>query len=314
MSDESVSIKPLPPIGVFLSEGWANYKGKFSMIVQIALVPAIIQIIVSSVPFFNTEVIKASVQMGNYKLLLPLILLGVAYGIISYLAVIGLFLLANDQTVGGSVGMYYKRAKEKFFAYLWVSILAGLTSMAALCLFIFPVVIVGVWVSLATCVLINENIGGIAALIKSRNYVRNYWWGVFGRFLVMILVIMGISFCINICLIPLKLLASSLNMPMLSVVTNVVSVFLSLILDKTLALVFIITMYRQLRQVKGEVTDYVLDQKTKKLFIGLMVLGLISGLILAVAVPVLVHNFLVGREYRSDINTQVSGQGFTVEP
>ena len=75
----------------------------------------------------------------------------------------------------------YKRAWSQIFSYWWLTIITSFVILGGFMLLFFPGIIFSIWFSMAYFVLVVEKKGGIDALLKSREYVKGYWWGVFGR-------------------------------------------------------------------------------------------------------------------------------------
>lgn len=61
-------------------------------------------------------------------------------------------------------------------------------------LFVIPGIIVSVWIILATYILVAENLKGMDALKKSREYIRGYWGAVFWRFFFLVIFLGVITF------------------------------------------------------------------------------------------------------------------------
>lgn len=125
--------------------------------------------------------------------ILPLILLfskPFTYGFLYYFLIIflGLFYFwgkiallyaIKDSQEKINVIEAYRRSWYKIFPYLWLFFLTKFLIIGGLMLFIVPGIIFFVWFSIADFVLIAENLGGMDALLKSREYIRNYWYIVF---------------------------------------------------------------------------------------------------------------------------------------
>lgn len=90
---------------------------------------------------------------------------------------------------GRSEGAGAKRALaqgwKKILPYWWVVILSNLIIWGGFVLFVVPGVIFSIWFSLALYALVSENLGGMNALLRSKQLVAGYWWGVFWRLLVL---------------------------------------------------------------------------------------------------------------------------------
>jgi len=92
----------------------------------------------------------------------------------------------------------YKTSKRWLWSYLGAAIITGLLTGLGFVLLIIPGIIIAVWFSFASFVVVNENLSPIAALKASRNYVRGKFWAVLGRWALFFLVTMGASVVVNL--------------------------------------------------------------------------------------------------------------------
>ena len=137
-------------------------------------------------------------------------------------------------------------------------------------LFMIPGIAFTVWFSLAFFILITEDQGGMRALLRSREYVRNHYLGVFWRFL--FLLIMELTVLLLFWLLTLFL--TRVGIPFVPDLLNIVlGIFLV-----PLMMIYAFQIYRNLRALKGEITvDTTRGRKLKYLLVGLI--GLISMLV-----------------------------------
>lgn len=307
-NDEGV-LKSLPPIGVLISEAWANYKNKFSTILQIALVPLVVNLAIGFAfrNVFKEEILGAAFAASDFSSLwqsLPLGLLSVVLGVLSTVAMLLAF---NDQAVSDSVVNYYGRALRKFFPYIWVSIISGLVVFAGIFLFIIPGIVVAIWTSFAVYILINENIGGFSALARSREYVRGYWWDVFGRVLVVLVLFFVVGLVGGLILTSLThivSLPSFMASPVENFLSSIVAAFM---------FSYILVLYHQVRAAKGQVAD-----GSKTWAAVLASLGVVFVIVTLLIVPILLISLVTAKQKTSEVYDNGSGsypemsdQGFT---
>jgi hypothetical protein len=95
----------------------------------------------------------------------------------------------------------------------------------------------GLWIY----VMIDEDRRGIDALMASRLYVRGHWWNTFFKILLMILAVAGL-------IMPLSLLPLVVQFPGQQIVLQILQSFIG-----AFALVFIVTVYRDLKQAAGKI-------------------------------------------------------------
>jgi hypothetical protein len=88
-------------------------------------------------------------------------------------------------------------AEHRVLSLLWISILSIVLTVAGLILLILGSV--WVWVSLAVAipVLFLEGTTGFAALARSFELVRGFWWATFGRLLVTLILLVVVYFVTN---------------------------------------------------------------------------------------------------------------------
>lgn len=97
-----------------------------------------------------------------------------------------------------SVESYYKTAWNNIRSYWWVLFLSGIICLGGFILLIVPGIIFAIWYCLASFILISENLKGMNALNKSKEYVKGRWGQVFWRILVVAVASMIASIVIGI--------------------------------------------------------------------------------------------------------------------
>jgi len=103
---------------------------------------------------------------------------------ISVSAQAGTFLyFKKSEPQKGVFAIFNKARKNYFWPFLWLHILAAIILMVGFMLLIVPGIILLVYFSLISWVLIFEDTQGFEAIKRSTNLVRGYWWAIVGRFL-----------------------------------------------------------------------------------------------------------------------------------
>ncbi len=165
---------------------------------------------------------------------------------------------------------------------------------------IIPGIIFSVWLTFAGFVLIQEGKRGMNALSRSRHLVKEYWWGVFGRLLLLGIVIGVISIVCTAILMFIfgYLLESGVA---LEIANNVLSTIVGVIVAPfTLAFTFLI--YRGLVVIKSQEV-FEPKRKTK---ITLLVVGIIGILLIIAVVAAFLAPFREIIERREDIRLELS--------
>jgi hypothetical protein len=160
----------------------------FSLLSIVVLLPfGIVVFAISFIPFRN----------GNYNPTLILvdvllILLGIFFAIIFGLwSRVALFVLTKEQNMGVKEALSV--SWPKIASFFWVSLLLGLAVLGGYILVIIPGIIFGIWFCFSPYVFIEDGTKGTAALKKSKELVKGYWWPVFGRIMLLAAVVILIS-------------------------------------------------------------------------------------------------------------------------
>lgn len=133
----------------------------------------------------------------------------------------------------------YRRSRHLIGAMLWVGFLTVFIVLGGTLLLIIPGIIFYAWFCFATSILVAEDMRGMDALMKSKEYVRGRWWGVLGRLLFIQLILL-----VGTWLIPLVIGLFS------SSIANIIRYVVSL-LSAPIVLIYTFLMYENLRDIKG---------------------------------------------------------------
>jgi hypothetical protein len=164
-----------------------------------------------------------------------------------------------DENLG--FGAALKRSWQKVGSFIWVFLLVQIIIVGGFGLFFFPGILFAVWFSLALFVFAKEGVSGMSALLKSKEYVKGHFGGVFLRFFLVMIISVGISW------IPIA-------GPVLS------------LLYAPFMMLFIYNIYADLRGLKGKMA-FAPSGGQKALYPVLAILGLIVGPILIALVTTL---------------------------
>ena len=196
--------------------------------------------------------------------------LGLLFIIVAIWAKVAILFTIKDSEEKIGIKESFKRSKKYIAPYFLVSILVALVSFGGMIIFIIPGIIVGIMIMFAVFVLVNEDTRGIDALIKSREYVRGHWWPIFGRVLLIGLIFFALS------IIPL------------------LGALISILFLTPFMMVYMFIMYKNLKEIKGEVfIDEAKQNKTKNKLTVFLILGIIAIpmlIIFAGSIPFLLSN------------------------
>ncbi|MEJ2324535.1 MAG: hypothetical protein P8Y77_07065, partial [Nitrospirota bacterium] len=219
---------------------------------------------------------------------------GAAAGVIAGLIAWGwgygaLVCAVADESLG--VVDAYRRAWLRVGSFMWIVFLLYLIIIpGGYFLFLVPGILFTVWFSFGPFVLAKEGEAGMSALIKSKEYVRGHFWGVFLRFLV----IWALSIALWVIQQVLRLAA--LTIP---VVPTLASVALSLVFTP-FYMIFLYLVYSDLRRLRGDFA-YSAGGGEKAKWLALSILGwlLVPILLLVIAaltgMAVMGSMFMTGR-------------------
>lgn len=124
-------------------------------------------------------------------------------GIVNVFMAIAVILAIQNNSI--SVVEAYKQSTPFFLRYILMSILMFVLLFIGFLLLIVPGIILTVWFSFSTFVLVLERGGVVESLKKSREYVRGRWWAVFGRIIVLGIGLILISMVISVVFVALPL-------------------------------------------------------------------------------------------------------------
>jgi hypothetical protein len=178
------------------SDSWSLVKQNMFLYVGILVVPMLLSYAAGLfMPSQNTAIASTA----EWLIYLVLLVVSVLASILMTIA----FTLALDNP-SLQIGQAYRASLGLFWSYLGLSIVMSLILLAGFLLLIIPGIIMSVWFSFATFVLILERSSIKDSLKRSREYVRGRWWGVFGRLIIMSIVafVFGAIFGIVASMIP----------------------------------------------------------------------------------------------------------------
>lgn len=261
----------LTDIGDLFRQSWELYQKRFAPLALLYLltilafvIPALVAV---GLGFFTT------LLAGGVAFFIT-VSLGVLVGIVGSLWCYGGFLSALlDDTLRLEDAL--RRGKGLILPLAWIFLLSGFLVTGGYLLLIIPGVIFTVWFSLAQFIMPDENVRGLAALLKSREYVRGYWLEVALR-LFLVWVVSGIVGAIP------------LFGPILA------------LLFFPYLMIFHCLIYRDLRALKGDLPDSH-GTKSKLLWPGVALVGWI----LVPALLILLFGSLCSEKFRRETPVKV---------
>jgi len=249
-----------------LKKAWKLYISRFKTLVGIYFLPTF------SLIFLNLALaLVYSLVSSPFKLPIDIV-----FGVMELIYLLTVFIWAPlalihalshaDAKVGFRES--FGETRSKIWPFIWLTIIQTAISLGLSLLFIVPALIFSVWTMFTSYILINENIGSMSALLKSREYVRGHWWGIVGRFLVFEIFLIAVIF-IPTFILTLILAFAKLSPSILGYLFNFITLSLY-----PLIFAWMYEMYRNLRELKGNF-EFVPSKGTKTWWIIFGVLGAI---------------------------------------
>lgn len=247
-----------------LNESWSLYKARFKTLLGVALIPPLIFILLLIL-----------------FILLNSLLLGLGFIFIFIVAIYvftwgraALIYAIKDSVENIGIKESFKRGKGKIYQVFLVSFLSGLITAGGFLLFGIPGIIFSIWFSFAIFIVVEEDLVGMNVLLKSREYVRGYWWSVVWRNLYFSGILMVIGFVFSF----FEGLFSLLNLQSLGELINLINIIISVILTP-LATIYQFLIYKNLKEIKGDSVS-IYSGKSKIAYILISILGVLFYLIL----------------------------------
>lgn len=265
----------LPKTLSLLKESWLLYRSKWITLTLIFLPAVLIQLFGA---LASLSLLKPLETAGFEGLAIALIYFPVAV-LVSSLASLGVSALAHVSLLfalkerESGVLESYKRGLAKTIPYMWVASLWGFITLGGIMLLAIPGIIFLVWFSLSAVILVNEDIKGMSALLKSREYVKGRWLPVAWR-LFFIFVILGVLSWIFPGIVPQEILPSFISTSIVLIIALFTTPFL---------FTYLFVLYRQLKEVRGGF-EFRPQSKTKAWMIIVGIVGVASPLLLILGV------------------------------
>jgi hypothetical protein len=250
----------LDPTSKIFGRAWKIYKKDFWKFVAIVVPPVVLIVIGVELLIY----LKAAAFFG--------ILFVLAGAVLFVLAATGLILALAKRAEG--VGEAYRRAMPFFWKALWLGILTELTVIGGVFMLVIPGILLGTWFAFASFALVLEGHRGMHAMSRSRDYVRGYWWPVFGRMFLL-------SIVVDIIAVILRTVIIAIIGPVAGEI--VYYAFWSVALPLELA--YLYEIYENVRRVKPAVAESRGESKSNRpFFVTSAIIGLVAPIILLILV------------------------------
>lgn len=237
------NVSSLPKGKILLSQAWSIYKQRVFTFAGIVILPAIFGFLITGLLMMGVLSLFNNPTAGSINLpilIITLVSVFVAVGIVSLWSQLALIYAIKDYSENIGIIKSYRRAAEKLLSFLWMSIISAFIIIGGAFLLIVPGILFAIWFSLAVFILVGENLKGMDALLKSREYIRGRFRSVFSR-----LIYIGlISFLISSPIFFFRFM----DLPLLE---SVVKIIISLVVGP-LSMIYYFLVYKNLRVLKKE--------------------------------------------------------------
>jgi len=228
------SKQPLIEMGALFSKSWEIYKENFWRLVGVFVWPNLLAVIGGIIIGIVSLIAVGSAVAGFIPLLLSAGVIGIIIYIIVLLgAALGaaalLYLIIHRAEKIGVIDCY-KKALSLFFPYLLIYIMFWLVILVGSIFLIIPGIIFYIYLNFSFFVLVEEGTKGVKALSRSKKLVKGYWWQVFLREIVIMIVLFVSAWVIG-------------QIP-------VIGFSLGLVLATPFVLIFSYLIYKDLKRIK----------------------------------------------------------------
>lgn len=184
-------------IGDLFQKSWEIYKKRAATFLGILIIPFLFYgllalLYVPSGIFFSILFLAGKISI--FWLIILGIILAIGMITINIWPSLALIYAIKETEKNVGVKESFTQTKNKIIPALWISFLLALALVVGYLFFIIPGILISIWFTFIFYVLIEENLRGTKVFSRSRKLVEGYWWQVFLRTLIIVL----ISFVSNI--------------------------------------------------------------------------------------------------------------------
>ena len=190
--DEPAAHGGLPAIGTLFDRSWEIFKRRIGTLIALYLLSAVFFIVPIGIFIGIGYLFSEFFSAGKTALMISGGLVGMIAGMIAASWGYAAFIFAvADESLG--IGDSLEKGGQKIGAFIWLLSILGYIVMGGFLLFFIPGVMFAVWFTFSQFILVREDERGMDALLKSREYVRGYFWDIFLRLFIIWLVSAGIG-------------------------------------------------------------------------------------------------------------------------
>lgn len=176
---------------------WKTYNKNIGVIAKFMILPFILACITLT---YSKPMQSFQPFMPTPTQFLMWLVLAIVYLVVYGLANIALMYLVINISKSSTIGLKeaYTLSLGKLLSYWWVAFLVGIICVGGTILLIVPGIIFAIWYCFSTWVLVEEDLRGMNALAKSKQYVKGRWGMVFAKLAFIGVVVFIASVLINV--------------------------------------------------------------------------------------------------------------------
>jgi hypothetical protein len=249
--------RELPGIGELFDRSWKIFKSRIGTLIALYLLSGVFFIVPFGIFIGIGYLFSMFFSGSKMALIVSGGLVGMIAGIIAASWGYAAFIFAvADESLGIKDSL--DKGWQRVGAFIWLLSILGFIIMGGFLLFLIPGVIFTVWFAFAQFIIAGEDEKGMNALLKSKEYVKEHWFDVFLRLLIVWLISGAIG--------------------MVPIIGPILS-----ILFMPFMMIFIYLIYEDLRSVKGDVA-YSSSKGEKFKWIGIGTLGYVVVPLIVIAI------------------------------
>jgi len=291
INEKSKRVKMLP-ISRSFKNTFTYYQRRFKLIAGIVALPLSFYFVATVLSSFEPTLFWGA----------PFNLLGFVSAILSVLAIYQAMIDGSEHEIMSC----YRHSWQKIGSFVWLALISSLIVFGGLLLGIIPGVILSIWFIFSAIILFAEEgrgSRGLNALVRSRNYVRGYWWPILGRIMIFSIPMALLSFIVmGILGWLLGANPTDFSRNVGNEWANLFRLVLIYLFLLPMQIAYFYSLFLQLKKIKAEdETVNRISKKTKNWFVGLGIFGLVMPFILLLMVSMLALGGILGFLLSDDI-------------
>jgi hypothetical protein len=248
----------LSEINDLLTRSWELFKARVWVLLPLQLLSIALLIVCTAAIVGIGALFVLLLPAYKTPILVTFLIIGFTIGMtIMFWPLTSLVFAVADRSLG--IREALAAGWKKLWAFLWLFSLLGYIVAGGYLLFIVPGVIFTIWFIFSQYILVTENIGGMDALLKSKAYVKDRWFDILIRFLVIWAIATGVGL-----------------VPLLGIIFS--------FLIAPFSMIYSYLIFEDLKALNPEPLDYPKTTKEKLTWIGIASLGYIVLPLMIIAV------------------------------